>query len=250
VGRRTAETTNRKRPHPWCSNPRSPKPAVHLSKTLICSRFPRGRMSRRPQRRFVVENESLRQSRLSDRELTSSTDGRKLHSLKRSMSCRLKWLGLPASAHWSIGKSSNVSRSVIERSRDHQDRRSCRSPEIFAINSSRSFFKDNIDKKSLQRQRNVRNMTVSLFSMAAAGAGRLFYLPLVFLSLPGIIYITQYAARQALRSLIKDNRISRSCGASGVCPHTFEFGLSSLPAASEAPRSLRQRASTTTDIAS
>jgi Cu2+-exporting ATPase len=70
-------------------------------------------------------------------------------------------------------------------------------------------FSANTLAESSPRQRlNNRNMKVSVVSMAFAGAGTLFYAPLTLLSLPGIVYITQFAAREAARSLIDDRTLT------------------------------------------
>lgn len=72
----------------------------------------------------------------------------------------------------------------------------------------KEFSAGTITNKSPRRRLNDRNMRVSVVSMAFAGAGTLFYAPLALLSLPGIIYITQFAMREAVRSLIQDKKLT------------------------------------------
>jgi Cu2+-exporting ATPase len=72
----------------------------------------------------------------------------------------------------------------------------------------KEFSADNLDKKSPQKRLTDRNLIVSLVSMGLAGAGKLFYFPLALLSLPGILYITQFAILQAFQSLIKDKKVT------------------------------------------
>lgn len=72
----------------------------------------------------------------------------------------------------------------------------------------KEFSADNVGAKSQRKILNDRNMNVSLVSMALAGAGNVFYPPLTLLSLPGIAYITQFAIREAWRSLARDRRLT------------------------------------------
>lgn len=72
----------------------------------------------------------------------------------------------------------------------------------------KEFSADTVEEKSPRKRLNDRNMNVSLVSMGFAGAGALFYAPLALLSLPGIVYVTQYAILEALRSLIYDKKFT------------------------------------------
>jgi Cu2+-exporting ATPase len=72
----------------------------------------------------------------------------------------------------------------------------------------KEFSADSIESKSPRRRLNDRNMRVSFVSMGFAGAGTLFYPPLALLSLPGIVYVTQFAVREAVRSLVHDKKFT------------------------------------------
>jgi heavy metal translocating P-type ATPase len=72
----------------------------------------------------------------------------------------------------------------------------------------KEFSADNVEGKSQRKKLNDRNMNVALVSMALAGAGNVFYPPLTLLSLPGIAYITQFAIREGLRSLMRDRKLT------------------------------------------
>ncbi len=72
----------------------------------------------------------------------------------------------------------------------------------------KEFSADNIDKKSAQRKLTDRNMAISTVSLGLAIAGKLFYFPLALLSGPGILYITQFAIRQAFYGLYKEKKFT------------------------------------------
>lgn len=70
------------------------------------------------------------------------------------------------------------------------------------------FSADNINRKNAQQRLTDRNMTVSAVSLGLAIAGKLTYFPLALLSVPGILYITQFAIRQAFHSLYKEKKFT------------------------------------------
>jgi Cu2+-exporting ATPase len=55
---------------------------------------------------------------------------------------------------------------------------------------------------------NNRILMIAIFSLGVTAAGRLFYSPLVFLSLPGIIYIGQFAFVSGCNTLIKEGTVT------------------------------------------
>lgn len=72
----------------------------------------------------------------------------------------------------------------------------------------KEFSAENLDRKSPQKRLTDRNLVVSIVSMGLAGAGKLFFYPLALLSLPGILYITQFAIMQAAHSLFREKRFT------------------------------------------
>lgn len=72
----------------------------------------------------------------------------------------------------------------------------------------KEFSADNINRKSPQQRLTDRNMAVSVSSLGLAIAGKLFYLPLALLSIPGVLYITHFAIMQAFRGLIKEKKLT------------------------------------------
>jgi len=72
----------------------------------------------------------------------------------------------------------------------------------------KEFSADNINKKNAQQRLTDRNMVISTGSLGIAIVGKLFYFPLALLSLPGILYITQFAIRQAFYGLYKEKKFT------------------------------------------
>lgn len=72
----------------------------------------------------------------------------------------------------------------------------------------KEFSADNIDKKSPQKIMTDRNLMISMSSLGIAAIGKLFYLPLTLLSLPGILYITHFAILVSIQNFIKDRKIT------------------------------------------
>ncbi len=72
----------------------------------------------------------------------------------------------------------------------------------------KEFSADNINKKNAQQRLTDRNLAVSSVSLGLAITGKLFYFPLALLSLPGILYITQFAIRQAFHGLYKEKKLT------------------------------------------
>lgn len=72
----------------------------------------------------------------------------------------------------------------------------------------KEFSAENINKKNAQQRLTDRNMAISTGSLAIAIIGKLIYFPLALLSLPGILYITQFAIRQAFIGLYKEKKLT------------------------------------------
>lgn len=72
----------------------------------------------------------------------------------------------------------------------------------------KEFSADNINKRSPQQKLTDRNMTVSSISLSLAIIGKLFYLPIALLSLPGILYITHFAIMQGFKGLFKEKKFT------------------------------------------
>jgi Cu2+-exporting ATPase len=72
----------------------------------------------------------------------------------------------------------------------------------------KEFSANNIDEKTPVQKMADRNMTIALSSMGLAAAGRIFYPPLVLLSLPGILYITQFSVMHAYENLFKKKKFT------------------------------------------
>lgn len=72
----------------------------------------------------------------------------------------------------------------------------------------KEFSSGNIQQKSAQQKLADRNLLVSSGSLGLAIIGKLFFLPIALLSLPGIILITQYAIRQAFIGLYKERKFT------------------------------------------
>lgn len=72
----------------------------------------------------------------------------------------------------------------------------------------KEFSAGNIDKKSAQKRLTDRNMMISTGSLGLAIVGKLFYFPIALLSLPGILYITQFAIMQAFHGLFKEKKLT------------------------------------------
>lgn len=53
-----------------------------------------------------------------------------------------------------------------------------------------------------------RNLMIAIFSMGCVAAGNFIYAPLALLSLPGIIYTTQFAFLSGFNSLVKEGKIT------------------------------------------
>ncbi len=72
----------------------------------------------------------------------------------------------------------------------------------------KEFSAGNLDKKSPHQRLTDRNMTISVASLSLAIVGKLFYYPIGLLSLPGILYITQFAITQAFMGLFKEKKLT------------------------------------------
>lgn len=75
-------------------------------------------------------------------------------------------------------------------------------------NLIKEFSGDTIHRKNAQQKLADRNMLVSSGSLGIAIIGKLFYYPIAWLSLPGILLITHYAIMQAFKGLYKDRRLT------------------------------------------
>lgn len=72
----------------------------------------------------------------------------------------------------------------------------------------KEFSAGNINKKNAQQRLTDRNMAISTGALSIAIVGKLFYFPLALLSLPGVLYITQFAIRQAFYGLYKEKKFT------------------------------------------
>ncbi|SJM95054.1 heavy metal translocating P-type ATPase [Crenothrix polyspora] len=72
----------------------------------------------------------------------------------------------------------------------------------------REFSENTIDQKSPAQKLADRNMAVSLSSMGLATVGKLIYPPLLLLSLPGILYVTQFAVVPSYESMVKKKKLT------------------------------------------
>lgn len=70
------------------------------------------------------------------------------------------------------------------------------------------FAADGSSKVNQVEKLNDRNLMIAVFSMGCAAAGNLIYAPLLWLSLPGIAYITQFAFFSGYKSLVKEKKIT------------------------------------------
>lgn len=62
--------------------------------------------------------------------------------------------------------------------------------------------------KSLERKKIDRNLAIAAVSMGLAACGRLLYSPLIWLSLPGILYLTQFSVRNAYKKLFSEKKVT------------------------------------------
>jgi Cu2+-exporting ATPase len=65
-----------------------------------------------------------------------------------------------------------------------------------------------LEGKSREQELTDRNMMMALTSMGLAIAGKLFYWPLALLSLPGILYLTQYSVVHTYKKLLKERKLT------------------------------------------
>ena len=72
----------------------------------------------------------------------------------------------------------------------------------------KEFSAGDINKKSPQQKLTDRNLAVSTASLGLAIIGKLSYFPIALLSLPGILYITQFAIMQAFQGLFKEKKLT------------------------------------------
>jgi len=72
----------------------------------------------------------------------------------------------------------------------------------------KEFSADTLNKKNAQQRLTDRNMIISTGALGLAIVGKIFYFPLALLSLPGILYITQFAIRQAFYGLYKERKFT------------------------------------------
>jgi Cu2+-exporting ATPase len=72
----------------------------------------------------------------------------------------------------------------------------------------KEFSADNIEQKTPAQKMADRNLTIALSSMGLAAAGPLIYPPLALLSLPGILYITQFSVLHAYENLFKKKKFT------------------------------------------
>lgn len=70
------------------------------------------------------------------------------------------------------------------------------------------FTADGSSKVNQIEKLNDRNLMIAVFSMSCAAVGNLIYTPLVWLSLPGILYITQYPLAIGYNALIKQKKMT------------------------------------------
>jgi heavy metal translocating P-type ATPase len=69
-------------------------------------------------------------------------------------------------------------------------------------------FSPNNDEQNPVEKLNNRHLTIAFISLGFAIVGKLIYFPLILLSLPGIIYISQHALFTAYNTLIKQKKVS------------------------------------------
>jgi len=70
------------------------------------------------------------------------------------------------------------------------------------------FSPDSSNEMSQVEKLNNRNLTIAISSLGLAAAGRFVYYPLLWLSLPGIIYIAQFAFISGYNTLIKERKVT------------------------------------------
>lgn len=71
-----------------------------------------------------------------------------------------------------------------------------------------TFSSDSSGKSNQIEKLNNRHLMIAIFSMGCAAAGSLIYAPLSWLSLPGIIYITQFALSSGYKTLVNEQKVT------------------------------------------